>query len=391
MKRKLLVAVIVLTFIAGTAGMASAFGRLATTNHVGSLLVFPLIATGLTFDNDVVDTFITIANTFNKPVNVKCYWVYCCDGVNPATDDPFSCYGCNVRDFGFTLTANQPIWFSASTGQGGEFNFPAIPPSAIYAELKCWAVNADGEQIKWNHLKGEATIVDFSRNLAAEYPAYSFNAYGTSRGKVVGTPGEINLNAVEYDACPKYLYYDFFARGADLSADPSGLGNPEDFPTFISQGNILSVVPCYQDLRQGAKPTITKLEFTVWDENERPYTGIFECLECFFVKELGFIYHGGEVFTSVFPGGLQTDAGLVRIWGKGDPYCNKLSFPPLGGPPTVVNPARDTGILGVNVSRFLFETEDDQDDCGGLKATNGWAYQQFQGGTDRILYDTWNW
>ena len=76
-----------------------------------------------------------------------------------------------------------------------------------------WAVNKDGEEISWNHLTGDATVVNYRDRTAWEYNAWAFQCV---TNVVEGAPcgsiaGEINLNGLEYDACPSKLLLDFYA------------------------------------------------------------------------------------------------------------------------------------------------------------------------------------
>ena len=84
-----------------------------------------------------------------------------------------------------------------------------------------WAVNKGGEEISWNHLTGDATVVNYRDRTAWEYNAWAFQCVtNVVEGAACGaTAGEINLNGFEYDACPSKLLLDFYAVGsAALSA-----------------------------------------------------------------------------------------------------------------------------------------------------------------------------
>ena len=100
-----------------------------------------------------------------------------------------------------------------------------VPPfEDKYGELKCWAVNVEGDaQINHNHLFGTATIYDYQAGTAWEYSSWNFIARVRPRngkpvrGAKIGTPGEIRLtgqnDGKSYDACPQYVLGTFMADG----------------------------------------------------------------------------------------------------------------------------------------------------------------------------------
>ncbi|HRX86068.1 MAG TPA: hypothetical protein P5572_13695, partial [Phycisphaerae bacterium] len=96
----------------------------------------------------------------------------------------------NWVDVGISLTANQPTYWSAATGRGGvdvppfTILMPGPPPGQPAADgsgdrvlrgfILAWAVNAEGEEIRWNHLTGGATVVNYERGTSWEYASYAF-------------------------------------------------------------------------------------------------------------------------------------------------------------------------------------------------------------------------
>jgi hypothetical protein len=299
--------------------------NVANVSKKGSLLIFPKIITS-TFG---VDTIITIGNDYPAAVSVKCYWM---------DIDQKS------WDFVFSLTANQPAWFSAKTGQG------SIDVAGFgeekEGELKCWAIkvlpdpnNPGGtieNQIAWNDLYGTAlTIFAISSPPIAtswEYNAYAFAARNIARGLPVGDPGTLLLNGSfvdpGYDACPAYLIFNFFAQDDRFPTGSGGLGNGLGFPVGSTD---LALVPCKQDFRQDSGPICSKVKFDIWNENESKLTGSYQCVKCWFegvlsdigtrvwggcdlanltngkCKPTGF---GGNKFTQSF---LKTDLGRFRV------------------------------------------------------------------------------
>jgi hypothetical protein len=317
-KKTLVFSLAVGLVLMGLCSAASAAQNVANTSQKGSLLIFPKI--------DVTpgrDTIVRVSNDYFQDVWVKCYWV------NRDQE---------IQDFMFRMTPNQPIWFRASDGLGtgtyaaadaaaGEV---AVPPffAETVGELKCWAVNAQGDQqVGWNWLYGKALVLDYVNQTSYEYNAWAFTARGGSApGQAIGAPGTLVLSGVPgaYDACPQYLIFDFFAYdptvGSSRVIDIDGLG------LIRMNRTDLTLVPCIQDLRQDRVPTCTKAKFDIWNENETKYTGAYQCLKCWFEGDLNDIGgpigapggFGGEKFT--YPG-LHTTAGRFRVIGVASTVC----------------------------------------------------------------------
>ena len=135
------------------------------------------------------------------------------------------------------------------------------PPFGIFpdgaqrtaGELKCWAVTADGStEQHYNHLFGTASIGDYYTYQAWEYTATAFQALGaaTLTGTALGSPGVLNLDNSEYDACPNILLGNFIPTG------------------YTDNHTQVTLASCNQDLRQAYTPTITKLTWTFWNQDE---------------------------------------------------------------------------------------------------------------------------
>ena len=241
--------------------------NVAGTSKKGSLLVFPKIE--VFFDaaegTPIIDTYVSIGNDQSAAVSVKCYWMD-----NNQTID----------DFEFNLTANQPVFFTASQYSASDWVAAGnveVPPFRGIGSLVCFAVTREGDnQLKWNHLYGSATIVTiptFDTPYAAQYNAYSFAVPGA----VGGTPGQLDLNGsatAGYDACPQYLVANFYPAALWFGMPP--------FPPMGMWRPDLTLWPCRQDLRQDRTPTCTKAKFDVWNGNEIKFTGAYQCFKCFF-------------------------------------------------------------------------------------------------------------
>lgn len=278
MLRKMTLVSLAAVLVFAMVAVASAKQNVATTSTKGSLLVFPKIevyAPGGIGTPPTIDTYIEIGNDQSAAVSVKCYWM---DSNQ------------TMEDFQFTMTANQPVMFSAS--QHAQTAFPIIDPGNIevppfrgIGSLVCFAVTDDGmNQLKWNHLYGNALIaIGVAGNPAVMYNAYAFAVPNA----VSGTAGQLDLNGsatTGYDACPQYLLSNFY---------PAWSGDPWPLPPVATGGIVrpdLTLWSCKQDLRQDRTPTCTKAKFDVWTGNEVKYTGAYQCFKCFyegFLDDLG--------------------------------------------------------------------------------------------------------
>jgi len=263
----------------------------------GSLLIYAKVNT-FTSPAKVVDTVVTIGNDSASGTWVKCYWM---DSTQKAWD------------FEFKLTGNMPAWFSAKTGEGSveisEFGDNKT------GELKCWAVDIDPVQPpipqppitteiahKFNYLYGSAVIIQSLPYVNAfEYPAWAF-AFNGAGDPPITSPPALTLNGTDqYDACPAYLVYNFFAVG----------GYADGVTQFGD--STLSLTPCQQDLRQDFNPICTKAKFDVWNEDENKLTGAYQCVKCYFegiLEEIGFKTWADCDLTKLTPNGTCKKSGF---------------------------------------------------------------------------------
>ena len=316
----------------------------ADTSKEGSLLIWPKVQT-----NDGNETYIIIVNDTTRPVDVKCYW----EVKDVPTNQTSTCL---LSDFVIQLTKNDPVVFKASDGTGlGGDGVAAGMGTGEKGALKCWAVDAsDSKQISWNHLGGFALIVNTTTALPGtsvmEYSAWRFAAnvvdntdplnrhfadgywVGLTTDDVDtlalgGTPtityiqnqnvstspfycrspytrATCSLPSAVYDACPVYLTFDFLAE-------------PNSVPGFAI--NDLSLVPCKEDFT-GGPSTQTDLVFTIWNENEVKFTGMYACANCVYEAYLGKLLVGrtNRTFTV---SNLHTSSGRFRVDGLKGTKC----------------------------------------------------------------------
>jgi hypothetical protein len=261
-------------------------------------------------------------------------------------------------DFEFEITRFQTVWFKASDG-GGMLGTKAVDVSRFhgaYGELKCIAVDDDDLPITKNNFTGTGTIFNFVEGTAIGYNAYGFRRAGTSPG----TSPVLTLNGAEYDNCPAYLIGTFMLDGASF----------EDGKYTVESGTTeLTLVPCDQDVRQDRLPIYTKVNFTVWDEDEVAATGAYLCFKCWIettldgqAKRTGPQYPavGFKNFTKDVVGGTYATVKITPVVG-GSTACGftsparpvigllfgstKIYDTPLTGPPVNVKWASSGSLL----------------------------------------------
>ena len=213
----------------------------------GSVLFWPKVE--IKWDaqfNLIQDTFLDLSNDYPGDVRVQLYLVNG-DGPTEAVlvgDPPVLAErahpGWNNMDVEIELTGNQPVYWSALTGQSaGVSAFTVLDPGVapgrpdtdplnpggrvLRGFVIGWAVDSNGEEINWNHLSGDATVVSYANRTAWEYNAWAFQCVsGVDTGEACdAVPGQLNLDGVEYDACPDKLLLDFYATGSEALSHPA--------------------------------------------------------------------------------------------------------------------------------------------------------------------------
>lgn len=349
--------------------------QVTSVSKRGSLLIWPKIVTSTDEGSGrpTTDTIVMIGNDAARAVTLKCYWM-----------DKSQ----NAWDFEIELTAYQPIWFSAKDGWG------SVDVSQFgdnqTGELKCWAITipespegALEELRQFNYLYGNAIIIESTPEPRAfEYNAWAFFLHTATPGH-----GNLDLDAVEYDACPAYLVYNFFAEGAQ--ADGADFGE-----------TTLTLAPCQQDLRQDKAPVCGKAKFDIWNENEGKLTGAYQCVKCWFegvLSDIGIDVWDKCDLTSIANGKckktgvggnkftydvLHTDLGRFRVTADTWPACKGV-FSKLGQDgKTPVDVCADTAnqfktpFLGVRLTSVEINAPDD-----AWAGTTGTGAGQFTGVT----------
>jgi hypothetical protein len=207
-----------------------------------------------------------------------------------------------------------------------------------------WAVNADGNEIRFNHLKGEGTIVNYERGYAWEYNTmnHAVVAAVAEGAEPDANPGNLSLDGVEYSQTFDQLLLNFQAADSEAWSGPV---------TVISDTDV-TLHPVSADLRQETEgPVTTKAHFTVWNMNEVKFSGAFRCITCWDQQLLSLydIPDGGPLHFHV--DNLQTDHGKARIDGLASQLCDfdydQGDGLPLGADPRDIVSV-DAAILGVS-------------------------------------------
>ena len=244
--------------------------------------------------------------------------------------------GWNWVDVEIPLTGNEPTYWSAATGGpigtqpftilDPDDGLPGRPDPNVPGErmlrgyVIAWAVNDAGEEIRWNHLTGSATLVNYLYAAAWEYCTYGFQATtAVAHGAPLGSPGELFLDNTEYCATYSQLLFDFFA------VDSFALSGEYQ---AVSVNTDLTLLPVPVDLRQETEgPVTTKAHFDIWDMNEFKKSGTYRCVTCWDQTLLG----DYGVPNNFLIENLWTDKGKARITGQASQLCD-LDYDPADGP-----------------------------------------------------------
>jgi hypothetical protein len=86
-----------------------------------------------------------------------------------------------------------------------------------------WAVNEFGREIRWNHLKGHATLLHYTDATAADYNPWNFRCVaGVPEGvEPDDEPGQLLMDGFEYDFAPSQLVFDFYTPFTQAFSHPS--------------------------------------------------------------------------------------------------------------------------------------------------------------------------
>jgi hypothetical protein len=326
-----------------TAPASAAQDRVSATEK-GSLLIFSKVEIRWDGEGNVIqDTFIQLTNDYPEDVTVQMYFING-DPPLPPQGEERPHPGWNNVDNQIELTSNQPTYWSALTGSGRVSPFqvldPGFPPGRPDPEadgqrmlrgyILAWAVDSiSGVEIRWNHLAGLGTLVNYQLGAAYEYNTWAFQVVDDRLNGEADTdsPNVLNLDGMEYAQSFSQLLLQFQAVG---SAAFSG-------PRLVVSNTDVTLFPVSVDLRQETEgPVITKAHYDVWNMNEVKLSGAYRCVTCWdqaFLSSYGIPNH-------FFLQTLQTDHGKARIDGLASQLC----------PGSV-----DAAILGIAAKVMVFD------------------------------------
>jgi hypothetical protein len=313
----------------------------ATTTEKGSLFVFSGVELrwsgggppGLPgpLPQLTQDLFLSLTNDGPADVRVLMYFVNGDPPLDPVFDAAGNLVerghpGWNWLDNEITLTANQPVYWSLNTGAPlGLSPFTALDPGAppgrpapdasgervLRGFIIGWAVNADGEEIRWNHLAGNATAVHYALGYAWEVESTNHAVVsGVAEGAPAdATPGELSLDGAEYEVLPDVLLLNFQAAGSAAFGTPPA-------PRLVVSNTVLTLHPISTDLRQTTTgPATTKADFSVWNQNEVKFSGMHRCITCWDQT----VFTRFDLPNHFLAFNLQTAHGKARIDGVSAP------------------------------------------------------------------------
>jgi len=312
--------------------------RVAMTDK-GSLLIFSKVDLRWNSAGELIqDTFLDITNDYPEDVLVQMYFF---NGDPPlaASGTERAHLGHNWVDNQILLTANEPTYWSAATGQPkGVSPFtvldPGDPPGRpapdgavgdrmLRGYVVGWAVNAEGGEIRFNHLKGDALIINYADETAWEYNAWTFSTRCVDHGAEAldctlfdanGTcceaeviPGVMDMDAFQYDMVFGKLVLDFYAVGSPSLWGVSAIDTD------------LTLFPVDADLRQESEGVVTtKAHFDIWNMNEVKFSGTHRCITAWDQALLS-TYDAPNHFLLE---NLHTDKGKARIDGVMSVVCD---------------------------------------------------------------------
>jgi hypothetical protein len=355
---------------AGLVSPALAQQDRVSSSEKGSLLIFSKVEVVIGSGGNIErDTFISVTNDFPTAVGFQMYYIGVKDRGLDRLDEEWK-----ISDVGLTLTQDQPIYFSAATGLGtiGVSPFSVIDSDGnmggtwrgmIYG----WAVDANGEPVRHNHLAGHGTIVDYS-GWAWEYNSFAFAARNNP-----AAGGSLSIgNAGDYVAAYSQLLLNFQAAGSTAWSARIPGSNPPAFSSEVVSNTEVTLHPVSADLRENsdADAILTKAQYDVWNENEVKFSGAFKCVYCWNSTLLSYYGNPNHFFVNT----LQTNHGKARISGVASPLCVIVRYDNDGN--AVKQNSVDAALLGVAVRYLAIDSSDANAAAGSNLVGMGYADAQ---------------
>ena len=400
-----------------------------SSSHKGSLLMYSKIELKWTADGRELlqDTIIDISNDYPEEVDVQAFFI----NGDPEVEEicvGFPCEqniiqeaepGWNTADCRFTLTANQPHFWSAARGSDKcqpfmvlDANGPGRPDPetglttrilrgyAIFFAVDFIEEAGDygrWKEIRWNHLFGDAVVLDYQYGTAWEYNAWAFQSYSAEHGEPTGDAGLLSLDGVEFDAPYANLILDFYASGSTaLSGGHQTVQVDTD----------LTVHAVSADLRQdNCGPLLTKIVADIWNENESKFSGTRRCVCCWDQTMLSEWVRTAAVPNHFLRSMLGTDKGKARLDALASIECDYEAFcgptavqrrrscdgmdqidPPLVA--GLLDESEDTAVLGLAIKFLEFTPSGTRDttalNIAGAGVEPAWIEYDVQEGPSEL-------
>jgi hypothetical protein len=287
----------------------------------------------------VQDTVISLLNDYPADVNVQMYFINGDAELDPvfssgpmpiliAEGEP----GWNWVDCALLLTPDQPVYWSAATGNPiGCQPFAILDPDlgngpgrpdpegssdrVLRGYVIAYAIDASGNEICWNHLSGKATIINYADTSAWEYNAWAFQSVICDQGGTVHPDlGTLRMDGTEYQQSFDLLLFDFFSSGSQaFSRGGTTVTVDTDLTLHLLDG----------DFRENSEfpynPPTTKAHFDIWNMNERKLSNTRRCITCW---DQTLISNYGAP-NNMLLGNMQSDKGKARIDGKQANECEE--------------------------------------------------------------------
>ncbi|MCP4593444.1 MAG: hypothetical protein GY842_22130, partial [bacterium] len=318
--------------------------KVLATTQKGSLLILPKVELRWNADGELIqDTFIGLMNDYPEDVSVQLYYVAGDPELEEATSSGarthpgWTADHLDAQAHALILSANQPTYWSVHTGlpaagqplpswtdldPSGAGELPGRPDPEGSTErvlrgyILAWAVEQPhGQEIRWNHLSAEVSIVDYPRNATWSYRAYAAQALGVAHGEPIhdepADAGNLQLNGVDYEQARDRLLMDFYAVGAGLQSDGVGLTVAD---------TDLTLLPIDADLRTiNGGPRTVSAQFSIWNADE---VGPFFHQRCITGWDEALLSHYAPAESTIFMRQfLGTDKGIAVIDGQTEPGC----------------------------------------------------------------------
>ena len=199
-----------------------------------AVLIYPLVRTSPT-----QDTVIEMMNLTSQSISVGCFYV--------------ASQTCDELGFFVSLTANQPLSWSASTGQSGS-GVRIAPPFQGDGELKCRVIPVSTAVSAYNALQGRGLVSD-NTGQTIGYSAIAFRRLTDGPAS-----SSVSLDGVTYEQCPDRLHFQILTSQTTPTSE-------------------LVLVPCDEDLLNQV-PSGTNIGLVTVNELEQRISGS-TTLKCF--------------------------------------------------------------------------------------------------------------